>query len=71
MRFFKGNLVDAEDNMPKIRQKTVQDIEKFKETASGNFENFFPTNNPCGPQAPVCHRILNVTHKQRGYTGNV
>ena len=42
MRFFKGNLIDAEDNMPTIRQKTVQDIEKFKKTAPGNFKNLFP-----------------------------
>jgi len=54
-RFFKGNLFEAEDKMPKIRQKKVQSAEKSKKTAPGNFENLFTTNNPCGPQAPLCN----------------
>jgi hypothetical protein len=54
-RFFKGNLVDADDKMPKIRPKTVQSAEKLKKTAPGNFENIFSTSIPCGPQAPLCN----------------
>jgi hypothetical protein len=51
--FFKGNLVETEDKMPKIRQKTVQGVENFKETGAVKFRKPFLTNTHCGPQTPM------------------